>query len=176
MFAALRRLKTSARQGHQIRKSARCHKRQFKDRAFRRTLTDASTIRSRRRRQSGSPLIEADRARGPFCNIQERMGLDRHALPTPALPLQSHNQGLELERQLVGLAIGAARAIRQQIRPVVATSSQQFVVFFARYVVGTVNRRQPVAVKQSGKEPKSFIHKAKLLSWHRAILHKGPDV
>lgn len=99
---------------------------------------------------------------------------DLRCAPAGPLPPQPHDQRLDLDGQLAGLAVWSPGPVRQPVQAAVAVTLQQLVARLARDVELPADRRHRLAVEQAGNELQTFVHQATLLPRHLAILRKEP--
>jgi hypothetical protein len=94
---------------------------------------------------------------------------DLRGTPAGALPLELHDQPLDLKGQLVGLPVGPSAAIGQSFEPAVLIPLEDLVAGLARDIELPAQGRHLLAVEQPGDEPQTLIHLVTLLPRHFAL-------
>jgi hypothetical protein len=94
---------------------------------------------------------------------------DFGSTPAGVLPFALHDQALDLDRQLVGLPVGATTAIGESLEPAVLVALEDLVAGLARDIELAAQQRHFLALKEPGNEAQSFIHLGTLLPRHFAL-------
>jgi hypothetical protein len=87
--------------------------------------------------------------------------------------LQPHNQGLNLERQLVGMSVRSSASVCQALKTCVFIPLKDLVTRLARDTELPAQRRHLLALKQPGDKLHTFIHHVTLPPRHPTLLAKG---
>jgi hypothetical protein len=83
--------------------------------------------------------------------------------------LEADDQGLQLGRQLVGIAIGASRAVGDRGDAFGFVSAEDFVAGFAGDPGFAAEIAHALAVEEAGDEAKAFVHDRTLFPRHRRL-------
>ena len=94
---------------------------------------------------------------------------DLRRTPARVLPLELHDQLLDLEGQLVGLPVGPAAAIGQPVEPAILVALEDLVAGLARDIELAAQHRHLLAVEQPGHESQPLVHLVTLLPRHFAL-------
>src|SRR5689334_12897299 len=78
--------------------------------------------------------------------------------PVRLLGLQAHNQGLELLRELVGIAHRPPRAVAQRLKPVVLVAVENLVAGLAGYTELPADLRQGLPIQKPGDKAQALFH------------------
>ncbi len=95
--------------------------------------------------------------------------------PTRFLLLQAHDQLLDLERKLIGLAIGPPGAVRQRFKPASVIAALNLVAGLARDAELPAEAGHLLAVQEPRDEFEPFIHGFAHFPGHFASPRKRPD-
>src|SRR5207302_6251560 len=93
--------------------------------------------------------------------------------PMGFLALQGDNQALDLGWQLVGIAHGAARAIRQRFDPAMLVALEDLVAGLAGDPELPADLRHRFAIEQFRHKPQALVHHRTLLPRHRHLPLEG---
>src|SRR5205807_1448969 len=93
--------------------------------------------------------------------------------PMGFLALQGDNQALDLGWQLVGIAHGAARAIRQRFDPAMLVALEDLVAGLAGDRELPADLRHRFAIEQFRHKPQALVHHRTLLPRHRHLPLEG---
>src|SRR5690242_14584667 len=78
--------------------------------------------------------------------------------PVRLLGLQAHNQGLELLRELVGIAHRPPRAVAQRLKPVVLVAVENLVAGLAGYTELPADLRHGLPIQKPGDKAQALFH------------------
>src|SRR5437588_4327624 len=93
--------------------------------------------------------------------------------PMGFLALQGDNQALDLGWQLVGIAHGAARAIRQRFAPAMLVALEDLAAGLAGDPELPADLRHRFAIEQFRHKPQALVHHRTLLPRHRHLPLEG---
>ena len=96
--------------------------------------------------------------------------------PTRLVLLQAHDQRLDLDRQLVGMAIGPARAVGKPFQARRVVTCEDFVAGLARDAELSAQARHLFSVQKLSNELQTLIHGSTRLPGHFALPAKSPIV
>jgi hypothetical protein len=86
--------------------------------------------------------------------------------PVRLAALAFDDQGLDLRRQLVGIADRAPRAVTQGFQPVLLVATEDLVAGLARDAELAADLGHRLALQQAGDKPQTFVHYRTLLPRH----------
>src|SRR5260370_15421074 len=93
--------------------------------------------------------------------------------PMRVLALEGDDQALDLGWQLVGVAHGAARAIRQRFDPAILVALEDLVAGLAGDPELPADLRHRFAIEQFRHKPQALIHYRTLLPRHKHLPHEA---
>jgi hypothetical protein len=98
---------------------------------------------------------------------------DLRRAPAGAFLLEPHDQRLDLDRQLVGVAVGAPATIGQPVQATVLVAIEDLVARLPGDIEFATQRGHLLPGEEPGHEPKALVHLATLLPRHFALLAKA---
>jgi hypothetical protein len=98
---------------------------------------------------------------------------DLRRAPAWLVLLQARDQRLDLERQLIGVAIRPPRAVGQPFQADLVVAGEDLVAGLARDAELPAQRRHLLPVQRSGNKPQPFIHGPTRLPGHLALPQKA---
>jgi hypothetical protein len=101
---------------------------------------------------------------------------DLRRAPARLVLLEAHDLRLDLERQLVGVPIGPARAIREPVQADLVVAREDLVAGLTGDAELGARHRHLLPVQQSSNELQTLIHGFTHLPGHLALPAKGPIV
>ena len=96
--------------------------------------------------------------------------------PARLILLQAHDPRLDLEGQLIGVAVGPARAVGEPCEANLVVAREDLVAGLAGDAELTAQHRHLLPVQQPSDELEPFIHVVTLLPGHFCSPAKGPIV
>ena len=93
---------------------------------------------------------------------------DLGSSPAGPLLLELHDELFDLERQLVGMALGPPAAVSQPIQAAVLVAIEDLVARFPGDIELPAQRCHLLPIQQSSHEPKAFVHSV-TLSFHGTL-------
>ncbi len=111
----------------------------------------------------------ADGGGGDIAMQAPELLADLRRAPARSLPLELHDQRLDLKGQLVRLPVGPAATIGQPFEPAILIALEDLVAGLARDIELAAQGRHLLAVEQSRYESQPFIHLVTLLPRHFAL-------
>ena len=118
----------------------------------------------------------ADRRRVDIRIKAPQLVPDLGRAPARLVLLEAHDLGLDLERQLVGLAVGSAGAVGEALQADLVVAREDLVAGLARDAELATKPRHLLPIQQPGHKFEPFIHRVTLLPGHFALSAKGPIV
>ena len=100
---------------------------------------------------------------------------DLWCAPARPLALEPDNQRLDLQRHLVGMAIGPARAVGEGFDPARAIALEDLVASLARDRELLAQMRHGLPVEQPRDELHTLVHDVTLLPRHLCLPAKGQE-
>src|SRR6516165_3645852 len=91
---------------------------------------------------------------------------DLRSAPAGMLLLELHDELLDLERQLAGMAVRPTGAIRQAINPAILVAVEDLVAGLTGDIELPAQHRHLLPIQQTGHKPKPLVHLATLPPWH----------
>src|SRR5580658_7977699 len=101
---------------------------------------------------------------------------DLGSTPAGVLPAKLNNHSLDLERQLIGLAVGSPGAIREALQATVLKPCVDLVASLAGDTKLSAQSGHPLPIKQPADKALPFVHLATLLPGHLRLLQKPESV
>jgi hypothetical protein len=102
--------------------------------------------------------------------------LDLRGAPARLVLLQAHDLRLDLEGQLIGMAVWPARAVGEPFDTDLIVASGDLVAGLTRYAELTAQPRHLLPVQEPGNEFEALIHRVTLLPGHFCSPAKSPIV
>jgi hypothetical protein len=85
------------------------------------------------------------------------------------------DEGLDLRRQLVGVAHRTPRPVAQRLQAVILVAIKDFVAGLARNAELPAHLAHAVALQKPGDEAQTLVHNRTLLPRHRRLLARSPQ-
>ena len=121
-------------------------------------------------------MHRADRRRGHIRIEPGQLFPDLRRPPARPVLLQAHDLRLDLEGQLVRVAVGPARAVGKPFQTDFVVAREDLVAGLARDAELTAQHRHLLPIQQPGDELEPFIHLVTLLPGHFCSPRKRPGV
>ena len=118
----------------------------------------------------------ADRRRVDIRIKAPQLVPDLGRAPARLVLLEAHDLGLDLERQLVGLAVGSAGAVGEALQADLVVAREDLVASLAGDAKLTAHHRHLLPIQQPSDELEPLIHVVTLLPGHFCSPAKAPIV